>query len=133
MVDSRNLTSPRWECIHFATAGEASRLAADLAGESLFVVSRKATAVRSDAALFSLLSEALLFPAYFGNNWDALEECLGDLSWIGTSGYVLVLENAGALWREAPLTAGKLVSVWLSVAEEWSGEKVPFHLVFGIP
>jgi RNAse (barnase) inhibitor barstar len=32
--------------------------------------------------LFSALSRELRFPAYFGQNWDALWDCLCDLSWI---------------------------------------------------
>ena len=32
--------------------------------------------------LFSKLSQFLRLPEYFGRNWDALEECLRDLSWI---------------------------------------------------
>lgn len=35
---------------------------------------------RSD--LFSVYVSQLAFPAYFGWNWDAFEECLNDLSWI---------------------------------------------------
>lgn len=32
--------------------------------------------------LFKELKEKLLFPDYFGFNWDALYDCLNDLSWI---------------------------------------------------
>jgi Barstar (barnase inhibitor) len=36
-------------------------------------------------ALLRTISELLRFPPYFGFNWDALEECLADLSWLGRS------------------------------------------------
>ena len=38
--------------------------------------------IESEAALFETLSEALRFPDYFGCNWDALDECIRDLSWL---------------------------------------------------
>lgn len=32
-------------------------------------------------ALLAFLAEKIPLPGYFGHNWDALEECLGDLRW----------------------------------------------------
>jgi hypothetical protein len=36
----------------------------------------------SKRALLDWYARTLQFPAYFGHNWDALEECLCDLSWL---------------------------------------------------
>jgi len=38
--------------------------------------------IRNKEELFSSVSLKLGFPSYFGFNWDALSECLRDLSWI---------------------------------------------------
>jgi hypothetical protein len=37
--------------------------------------------LKTKAELFRVLKATLSLPAYFGNNWDALEECLHDLDW----------------------------------------------------
>ncbi len=49
--------------------------------------------VESKAALFVFLREALSLPDYFGNNWDALEECLTDLSWLTGSKITLIHQD----------------------------------------
>jgi RNAse (barnase) inhibitor barstar len=38
--------------------------------------------IRSKEKLLAILADRLRFPRYFGYNWDALEECLRDLSWL---------------------------------------------------
>ncbi len=46
--------------------------------------------VRSKEKLFGVLSRALRFPRYFGWNWDALEECLCDLSWLPAETQIVI-------------------------------------------
>jgi hypothetical protein len=41
----------------------------------------------------------LAFPAWFGHNWDALADCLTDLSWLPAAGYVLIWDGYGTLGR----------------------------------
>lgn len=49
---------------------------------------------QSEAALFKEWSAALQFPYYFGNNWDAFEECVNDLNWIPGRGHLILIANA---------------------------------------
>lgn len=76
------------------------------------------------------IARALRFPAWFGGNWDALEDCLGDLSWRPGDGHVLVLRN----WQALPADElGVLIDVLRSSAEFWSGRGKPFFAVLVDP
>src|SRR3546814_3290587 len=52
---------------------------------------------------------ALHSPDWFGRNWDALADCLGDLSWWPAEGYLLLLDHADA-WRAADRKSTRLNS-----------------------
>jgi len=63
-------------------------LAATLqAGRVVFIPER----IHARHRLLEILARGLDFPDYFGWNWDALEECLCDLSWIGDVRPVVLL------------------------------------------
>ncbi|MGH8765990.1 MAG: barstar family protein [Burkholderiales bacterium] len=77
--------------------------------------------------LMRTVAAALGFPAWFGANWDALEDCLTDLSWTGADGHVLLIEGEGALPVE---DNGTFVDVLRAAAASWSGRGRPFFAVF---
>jgi len=81
----------------------------------------------------ALVAKALAFPAWFGGNWDAFEDCLGDLSWQPAPGYVLLLEHGkhfGAGHKQEFVTA---VEVLDGVAEFWRGQGKPFWAIVSGP
>jgi len=41
--------------------------------------------IQSKTVLMETLGANLLFPEYYGANWDAFEECIRDLSWLKES------------------------------------------------
>ena len=45
-------------------------------------IARIPRGIRSKEKLLRVLADKLHVPASFGGNWDALEECLRDLSWL---------------------------------------------------
>jgi RNAse (barnase) inhibitor barstar len=49
--------------------------------------------IQTKADLLSMLKQEGKFPSYFGHNWDALSECLSDLSWISNRKVVIVHED----------------------------------------
>jgi hypothetical protein len=52
--------------------------------------------------LFETCARALAFPGRFGHNWDALTDCLGDLSWLPGRGHVVLWDRYGLLARADP-------------------------------
>ncbi len=88
--------------------------------------------VRIDAkqGVFDALARALEFPAWFGRNWDALEDCLTDLSWRAGEGHVLLLGGHAELPAD---DLGVLVDVLRAAAGHWAGRGQPFFAVFVDP
>jgi len=52
--------------------------------------------VNSKEDLLKQIGESLHFPKYYGFNWDALSECLKDLSWITQKNVVIVHDKTFA-------------------------------------
>jgi hypothetical protein len=78
-------------------------------------------------ALLARLAQALAFPDWFGGNWDALEDCLTDLSWRAGTGHALLLERHG----ELPVDdLGVLIDVLAAAAAHWAGRGRPFFALF---
>jgi len=61
--------------------------------QGAFVVRIPAKA-RGKEKLLGVLAAKLRFPGYFGHNWDALEECLQDLSWLADQQRVVIVHEA---------------------------------------
>jgi hypothetical protein len=57
--------------------------------------------VVGEAAVIAALAEALRFPDYFGFNWNAVDECIADLSWIAERDVVLHHDDVPALPDDA--------------------------------
>jgi hypothetical protein len=78
--------------------------------------------IETKASLLHFLAGAFPLPDYFGHNWDALEECLRDLSWLDDKKIALVhhdlplaFEKADARTYLQILSTAALASAQLSV------------------
>jgi RNAse (barnase) inhibitor barstar len=96
--------------------------------------------MRTTLELFDEFAAAFQFPDYFGENWDALKECLEDLSWLPAAGYVIVIRDSTTVMSNDDTVAfGSFVRLLDNVASAWSvaiarGEvwdrpAKPFHVV----
>jgi RNAse (barnase) inhibitor barstar len=95
----------------------------------------------SEERLYDEFAASLQFPYYFGENWDALDECLRDLDWLSGDAYVLILLDASRiLSSEDRAQLPTLIRVLKRARDEWSQAVTegqswdraakPFHVVF---
>jgi RNAse (barnase) inhibitor barstar len=125
------LTKTSWQCVHFVASSVEPPMG-ELAAAGMYLAKIDVEVVhnKDDLFEFEILAKALDFPAYFGRNWDALEECLRDLDWLPANGYVIWLTGSAPFWRDNFSLAGTLTEVTLEVAQWWAERRIPFHLVF---
>ncbi len=69
--------------------------------------------------LLSHFAHALHFPNHFGDNWDALEECLTDLEWIDGEGYLIYYDHIDGLLAEHPDQFETLVEILRDAVDSW--------------
>lgn len=107
-----------WLEIWVATASEAYDAAVALPGVGRVLRGQK---MRTANALFDEVAAVLQFPPYFGENWDALDECLADLEWLHAHACVLVILNAAnVLDRESSESRQTFRETLERVAREWA-------------
>lgn len=82
--------------------------------------------VHSKGELLAALAQAIGAPEWFGNNWDALADALGDLSWRPASGYVLLLRDANLAHAEDEM----LNNILLETAAFWESREKAFWAFF---
>lgn len=91
------------------------------------------TPARDKDDLLAALALALKLPDWFGHNWDALTDCLSDLSWRPAPGYVIFIEGHDALRAAHPEDFNTLLEIFAETADYWREEDVAFWALFAPP
>ncbi|HLT44850.1 MAG TPA: barstar family protein [Luteimonas sp.] len=127
------LADPSLACTGFIAMDERDcYLAAGAALDFAVVAIDFASCTGKDDAL-ARFARALRFPEWFGGNWDALQDCLSDLSWLRAEGYLLILDNV-AQWREADDESfGIALEILEQASNAWRLRPVPFWAVVPVP
>lgn len=89
-----------------------------------------AEGVCTKSAMLRLIARVLSFPAWSGRNWDALEDCLTDLSWIDAPGIVIEIESFSSFAKADPEGFGTLLDIFKTAAEYWRSEGKAFWVIF---
>ncbi|WP_114724204.1 barstar family protein [Rhodococcus sp. AG1013] len=87
--------------------------------------------------LFEIYGKAFRFPAYFGKNWPAFDECLTDLRDMPSPKYLVVIEHAEVIlvrdfdelvtFLKVCSEIGRYWSTRVGLGERWGGGEVAFN------
>ncbi|MEU5581993.1 barstar family protein [Streptomyces huasconensis] len=91
------------------------------------------TGVRDKAAFMERCARGLGLPDWFGHNWDALADCLADLSWAPPArGRLLVVSGWQEYARAAPEEWETAQEVFSSAVEHWRGAETGLEIVLAL-
>lgn len=87
---------------YFVASDHASRLRSELRGAGFKVFDAEAADCADEKCLLEAVGNAMPFPDYFGRNWDAFDDCLGDLQREDFGPTALVINGADRMFRSSP-------------------------------
>ena len=85
------------------------------------------------AGLLRRLAFALRLPPDFGDNWDALADCLRDLGWLPAWGHVLLFEHADELRQYASADYDILLGILDDAATFGAEHDRPWFAFLALP
>ncbi|GGZ08727.1 barstar family protein [Streptomyces poonensis] len=89
--------------------------------------------VTDKPAFLDRCARALGLPDWFGHNWDALADCLTDLSWAPPArGRLVVLTGWQGFAGAAPNDWTIALEVFADAAGHWSGTGTPLQVVLSL-
>jgi len=99
-----------------------------LSGFSLFEAD--ITAKHGKGEFLATLAQAIAAPDWFGHNWDALADVLGDLSWQPSAGYVLLLCGGDETLGLNEADYDIVMEIFKDSVNYWKSQGKPFWVFF---
>ena len=113
----------------FQTAIDTDEIVAAAKTAGLDVFKLDLGGARGKRGLLDRLAMTLRFPAYFGKNWDALNDCLTDLQWLSGKGLVVIVTNADNFAEKHDEIFHTAIDVLNQAVAYWHGQKKPFWVL----
>ena len=113
----------------FQTAIDTDEIVAAAKTVGLDVFKLDLAGARGKNGLLDRCAKALRFPANFGKNWDALNDCLTDLDWPSGKGLVLIVTRAKNFAQAHEETFHTAIDVLVGAAAYWRERKKPFWVL----
>jgi RNAse (barnase) inhibitor barstar len=139
LVEHVSSTEPPWVELLILPENKALETVAEKL-DKFFIVMIDGPKCTTKGELFSMFGKEFKFPSYFGNNWDAFEECINDLTWVSAKGYLVIITNAEHLLRNSENDYKVFVAIMQEAGFNWANRKkpgeyrqaVPFHVLLTI-
>lgn len=68
---------------------------------------------------------AMKFPSHFGDNWDAFYDCITDLDWVESEGYVIYFDHTDAFVAHHESQLETVIELFQDAVDFWKGEGRP--------
>ena len=103
------------------------------------------SAVQGKGEFLAAIAQAVKAPDWFGTNWDALADALGDFSWLNVSGsnvsgsnisgqpaagYVLLLHDGGDTLGLSAADHKIVMEIFSGTVDFWKSQGKPFWIFF---
>lgn len=96
-------------------------------GISIFYFNGKS--ITNKKEFFKAAKDVMRLPSYFGENWDAFEECISDLSWLNSTGYIFIYDYTSCFFSGNPRDEFILKDILLAARINHEQEGVPFEFI----
>lgn len=132
LLDHVRSTEPPWVHLCVLPTGQASDAVVEPV-PGVVVTRIEGRRCETKEGLLSEFARALEFPPYFGENWDAFEECLTDLSWMPAAAYLIVVTHAEHVLRGLEEDYATFIDSLRAAGQEWAAMRaIPFHVVMTV-
>ncbi len=116
----------------------AERSKAEQAALGSTLIQLNLNGLKSKADVLKTLGRVLKFPEHYGQNFDALSDCMTDPDFWPAQSYVLFIDGLHTLQNAEPKTCATLLEIFQSAADEWRASGKTFCIVLdtalpGIP
>ena len=69
------------------------------------------------------------FPFYFGENWNAVDDCLTDLEWLSYSGILFVIDDFDSIFEGDKELQAYMLRHIQSAVSTWNSENIPNRII----
>ena len=90
-----------------------------LENKESFVTGIDGTQCQTIESFLKQIGRAFSFPNYYGENLDALNDCINDLSWISKNNYILIINNFESFIIENKKDRKDMIDFFSEVSEQW--------------